>query len=174
MSGLTAVHRDIASSPPQSAKPVRIPRRVRQAIDLLLTGECTTQKAAAQRIKMAPETLCRYLKKPATRVFIAQRTRETIDQAQMPAAGTLVKLLDANSEHVRGDIAKHLLAIAGITPPERRGPMVQVNVSPGYIVRLKNAPEDAPGTMLDAMPQGSKPGEPATYSVNDTPVGDDA
>jgi hypothetical protein len=113
---------------------------VRQAIRLLLSGECKTIKAAAVRVKIDYSHLSEQLRKPAARVFMEQRTRETIVSAQMPAASTLVRLLNARSEHVQADVAKYALAIAGIAPPQGSQVTVNVDVSPGFVINLGEGP----------------------------------
>lgn len=134
MAGLTVPDAKTALSMPVSTKRVRIPPRVSKAIRLLLSGECRSIKAAATRVKMDYGHLCESIRKPQVQVFIAQRTRETIVSAQMPAAATIVRLLNDDSGHVQADIAKHVLAIAGIAPPQGNQVTVNVDVSPGYVI----------------------------------------
>ena len=110
---------DIRDKPKQElteidAKPVRerrVPKRIAEAVRLLLTGECRTQKAAAERVGMNETYLSEALRKPHIRMFIERRTRETIANGTLRASARLVELLDASSEHVSLDATKHLLAI---------------------------------------------------------------
>ena len=146
MSGLALKHRDPDQIPPDLRKKPRAPAKVSHALDLLLSGDAKTQKAAAQAAGISPEHLNRWINKPAGRVFIALKARQAIDKAQLPAVGTLIRLLDAKSEHVQADIAKHISAIAGFAPPSNNhGVQVNVNVTPGYVVKLRHAPDAAPG-----------------------------
>lgn len=171
MSGLALKHRDPAQIPPDLRKKPRAPAKVSHALDLLLTGEATTQKAAAQAAGISPEHLNRWINKPAGRVFIAMKAREALDKAQLPAVGTLVRLLNAKSEHVQGDIAKHISAIAGFSPPsERHGVQVNVNVTPGYIVKLRHAADAGPGAgAIDVTPDPA--GEPVAGGTNERAKG---
>lgn len=127
---------------PAPARPPRIPHRVRHAVELILTGACSTQKAAAERAGITPEWLSKALRNPATQAFIARRTRETIATGQMRASARLVELVDASSEHVSLDASKHVLAIAGIAPADSgRGAVnVNVNIAPGYVLDLRDSP----------------------------------
>jgi len=124
-----------------SAAPMVRSPRLRKVIDLLLTGECKTQKAACERVGMHPDHVCRELRKPQVQAFIARETRRTIGNAQMPAAATLVRLLDANSEHVAAQVAERLLAINGIKPDETSRVAVSVDVRAGYVIELRHDTE---------------------------------
>lgn len=126
-----------APAAPKAVKPLRISPKLRHAIELIETGECETQKAAAARAGISQEWLCKALGKSSIQAFIAERTRRTISTAGLAAAGgRLVQLIRASSEHVSLDASKHVLAIAGITPPDTRGPSVNINITPGYVIDL--------------------------------------
>src|SRR3984885_10214698 len=102
------------------AKPVRerqVSKRIAEVVRLLLTGECKSQKAAAERVGMNEGYLSEALRKPHIRVFIERRTRETIGNGSLRASARLVELIDASSEHVSLDASKHMLALNGHQPP---------------------------------------------------------
>lgn len=131
---------------PATQKPgrkARISPRVKRAIELIVTGQCKTQKAAAEQVGITPEHLCHELKKPQAEVFYEQRSRETIARAKMRASRRLEELLDAGSEHVSLDASKHVLAIAGIKPLETGNNInIGINVAPGYVIDMRD-PRDA-------------------------------
>jgi hypothetical protein len=134
------------------AKPVkerRVSKRIAEAVRLLLTGECKTQKAAAERVGMNETYLSEALRKPHIRVFIERRTRETIANGSLRASARLVELLDASSEHVSLDASKHLLAIEGIKPAAEPIANVNVNVRAGYVIMLD---EDPARKTIDVTP----------------------
>jgi hypothetical protein len=117
-------------------KPPRVSKRLRQVIDLLLSGECRTQKAAAARVGMNADHICRQLKTPQIQALIARETRGTLAAAQAPAAATLINLLDAKSENVQAAVAERLLAIAGHVPDNTTRVAVSVDVRAGYVIDL--------------------------------------
>lgn len=122
----------------------RLTRKARQALDLLATRKAATQKAAAEAVGLAPETLSRILKTSSAQVFLEQRARQTIAVASARASERLVELVDASSEHVSLDASKHVLAIGNIRPPENGSNInVNVGVNVGYVIDL--APQQ-PGT----------------------------
>jgi hypothetical protein len=65
-----------------------------------------------------------------------------IGNAQMPAAATLVRLLDANSEHVAAQVAERLLAINGIKPDDTSRVAVSVDIHAGYVIHLGESSSD--------------------------------
>jgi hypothetical protein len=125
-----------AATVPQPAKRERIPPKIAKAVRMLLSGECKTQKAAAERVGMNASYLCDVLTRPKIQAFIARETRRNITQGTMRASARLVELVDASSEHVSLDAAKHVLAIEGIKPPEQGQVSVNVGVSVGYVIDL--------------------------------------
>jgi hypothetical protein len=139
------------------AKPVRERRvspRIAEAIRLLLTGECKTHKAAAERVRMNYTHLCEALRKPHVRVFIERRIRETIANGTMRASAKLVELIDAESEHVAADVSKHMLAIAGIKPAADSTTLVNINFRAGYVIDLS----DDPPKVIDVTPTPPREG----------------
>lgn len=134
----------LTTTDPKPVRERRISKRLAEVVRLLLTGECKTQKAAAERVGMSAVYLTEAFKKPHVQVFIERRTRETIANGTLRASARLVELLDAASEHVSLDAAKHTLALNGHQPPS--GPAANVNISvmqAGYVLDLRSDEEIA-------------------------------
>ena len=127
-----------AASEQSPVAAVRPSRRIAKAIGLMLSGECRTQRAAAERAGVNASHLCEMLGRPEIRAFVANETRRAIERAQMPAAGVLAALLDAESERVRAEVATRVLAINGIRAEADR-PAVSVDVRVGYVIALDGA-----------------------------------
>jgi hypothetical protein len=145
------------------AKPVRerrISKRLAEVVRLLLTGECKTQKAAAERVGMSAVYLTEAFKKPHVQVFIERRTRETIANGTLRASARLVELIDASSEHVSADVSKHMLAIAGIKPTAEPAALVNINIRAGYVIDLSDDPPSAKVINMTPTPprEGCKDG----------------
>jgi hypothetical protein len=85
----------LTATEPKPVKERRVSKRIAEAVRLLLTGECKTQKAAAERVGMNETYLSEALRKPHVQVFIERRTRETIANGTMRASARLVELIDA-------------------------------------------------------------------------------
>jgi hypothetical protein len=153
MSDIATLEPTPAQSAPVPAKRERIPPRVKRAIEALVTGEVKLQKEAAKLVGLSDTYLCGALKKPAAEAFYARRSREIIRGATMRASARAVQLLDAASEHVSADMTKHLLAINGIKPAESSQVSVNVAISPGYVIDLRD-PRDVtprPNTLTESV-----------------------
>jgi hypothetical protein len=140
---------ELTATDPKPVKERRVSKRIAEAVRLLLTGECKTQKAAAERVGMNETYLSEALRKPHIRVFIERRTRETIANGSLRASARLVELIDAGSEHVSADVSKHILAIEGIKPAAGPTTLVNVNIRAGYVIDLSDEP---PMKTIDATP----------------------
>jgi hypothetical protein len=151
---------DIHDKPKQEltatdAKPVkerRVSKRIAEAVRLLLTGECKTQKAAAERVSMNYTHLCEQLKMPHVRVFIERRTRESIANGSLRASARLAELLDASSEHVSLDASKHMLALNGYKPTAESAAQLNLSVTCGYVIDLRSDEEVAAAKAVDVTP----------------------
>jgi hypothetical protein len=160
---------DIRDKPPQEltttdAKPVRERRvspRVRHAIDLLLTGQCRLKKDAAAKAGLTPERLSRALKESHVVEYLTAQTRVLLAQSQVPAAATMLRLLDqAKSEHVQKDVAIHLLGISGHKPAGEPSTLVNINIRAGYVIDLSDDPPrtiDVTPPMIDVTPIDDDP-----------------
>jgi len=139
------------------AKPVRerrVSKRLAEVVRLLLTGECKTQKAAAERVGMNETYLSEAFRKPHVRMFIERRTRETIANGTLRASARLVELLDAGSEHVSLDASKHMLAIAGIKPAAQPTTNLNIQVA-GWALDLRRDEEIAAGKPIRRRDTGA-------------------
>jgi hypothetical protein len=128
---------------PKPARERRIPSRVAKAVELLLSGEVRTHKAAAERVGLNYQHLSKMLNRDYVRVFIERRARQTIAAGQMRASRRLVELIDAGSEHVSLDATKHMLGIGGIAPAPTPSLNVNIELKAGYVIDLS---ERNPGT----------------------------
>jgi hypothetical protein len=140
---------------PSRKKDRPLPRKISLAVEMLVSGEKRTITAAAQAVGLTREHLSKALRSPRAQVFLEQKTRETLSASRAPAAATLLRLLDqAKSEHVQKDIATTLLAMNGHQPVERTSPLVSINITPGYIVKLKHFEAERPAApIIDVTPE---------------------
>lgn len=63
----------------------------------------------------------------------------------------MLALIDAQSEHVSLDASKHVLGIAGISPPERAGVVINNNVAPGYVINLGDGAAAVQSSTIDGQ-----------------------
>jgi hypothetical protein len=144
---------ELTTTDPKPIRERRVSKRIAEVVRLLLTGECKTQKAAAERVGMNAGYLSEALRKPHVRVFMERRVRETIANGTLRASARLVELLDASSEHVSFDASKHLLALNGHQPPSGPAALVNLNVTCGYVIDLRSDEEvAAQARVIDVTP----------------------
>lgn len=131
---------------PKPVKTKPISKRVIHAVQLLVTGECKTIKAAAEQANLSREGLSKALSKVHVASYLEQQTRVALSRSQAPAAATLIRLAtDAASEHVQKDAAIHLLNIAGHKPRQDAQVSVNVQVKAGFVIDLSEP--DKPAAM---------------------------
>lgn len=134
-------------------KPVRkrrIPKRIAEVVRLLVTGQCKTQRAAAERCGMSETYISEALRKPEILAFIEQETRVALSRSQAPAAATLIRLAtDAASEHVQKDAAIHLLAMNGHKPKADAQVSVNIDIKAGYVIDLTDDAKVIEGRIRD-------------------------
>ncbi|MCC6314809.1 MAG: hypothetical protein IT337_12445 [Thermomicrobiales bacterium] len=124
---------------------------MQQALALLATRGMT-QRDAARKAGISEFHLSRELRKPQIQAFIARKARESISVGALRASARVLELLDAASEHVSLDASKHVLAIEGIRPPDQSQPLVNIAISPGYVIDLSGGSHVA-----DQRDDGAKP-----------------
>lgn len=126
--------------PVKPVKERKVSKRVLHAIDLLVSGQCRTQKDAAEKAGLTRERFCRALKESHVIGRLELAVKRQLATSAAPAAGTLLTLLtEAKSEHVRKDCAQTILGMNGIHATGERGPLVSIGIGggPGYILDLR-------------------------------------
>ncbi len=138
--------------PEQRKRP--IPKRVREAITLIVEGRARTIAAAARKVSMSREGLSRALSHPAAVQHLKERAAKQVALGAGRAAARLIQLLDAKSEHVAAEMTKHTLAIAGIKPASDAQVNVNLEVRAGYVICLTdpNAAGDAKMKVVSPQP----------------------
>jgi hypothetical protein len=121
-------------------KPKRVPPKIGQIVDWLVTGACKNQKAACERANLDPSYVSRELRKVHVRVFIDRKVRETLANGTMRASAKLLELLDSDSDHVALDAVKHELALHGIKPANDSQVSINIDARAGFIIDLSDEP----------------------------------
>lgn len=146
---LPAISQEPAEKALKPTAKKRISPRVIHAVELLVSGECKTIKAAAEKANLTREGLSKALSKVHVASYLEQQTRVSLARLQAPAVGTLARLMSAaTSEHVQNDVAKHVLAIAGHKPRADSQVSVNVEVKAGFVIDLSEGDQRGNGTRL--------------------------
>lgn len=138
---------------PEGDKEGKISRRLAHAIDLMLSGKCTTQASAANESGLTREHLNRQLRKAHVRAFIARRTSENFVGLVPLAAATLARIMSGPNAVAALNASLTVLKQFGVVAQDG-GPSVSVNVeSPGYVIYLGEARRERLGAIDGAAPQ---------------------
>ena len=126
----------------KTGKPPRIGRKIKQAVDLILSGECASQKAVCERVGISESYLSRSLKKDNIQAFITRATAKSIATGKLAATATVLRLLQGGrSEHVQLQASELILGLNGMHASPS-APSVTVSLGGGggvgYIVCLAN------------------------------------
>ena len=136
---------------PKKERP--LPAGITRAIEGLCNGEYRNITLAAEAQGYTRSHLSKALRLPRAQAFVEQRTRELLSASRMPAAATLLRLLEfAQSERVKTDIAIHLLAVNNHKPPASGSPVVNIGLSVGYVIDLSGDPPRNAKPIIDLAP----------------------
>jgi hypothetical protein len=128
---------------PPPAEPVpalRIPKKVRRAIDVMASGECRTITEAAEKVDFARETLSRALAKPHIAEHMRQKVLKALAMGAARAGAVKLELLDSDNGIVCDRASSFVLGLA--TTPSIS---LNIDVKAGYIIDI--SPD--PGEIID-------------------------
>lgn len=157
-----------ATKRPLGPKRVRISPKLRQALDLLASGECKTQRAAAARANLSEEHISRMLATPQIQSFIAEKIRRNLERGALRASSRLPELVDAVSEQVSFQASRQLLIAQGHIAPESSGVHVNTHVNVGYVIDWRSARNQI-GDQTQDEPKPLAPIVDVTPKAGETP-----
>jgi hypothetical protein len=122
--------------PADTGPPKRISKKVRAAINLMISGETKTIKDAAEKVGLARESLSRALSTPHVAEHLRQKVVRHLAIAGMRAGATKTELLDSDSEIVRDRASTFILGLAGIAPAATPSVSLNLEIKAGYVIDL--------------------------------------
>jgi len=141
----------------RSGRPKLPSKKMRRVIALLATKKFRDISDAAKRVGLSRETCYRAFRQPHVANYMRAQVAGRLTAGTQRASARLLELVDAKSEHVSGDCARHVLAIDGFKPPEAGNSVnVTANLTAGYTIILDRG-RPLPG----AMPVIDEQGGPA-------------
>jgi hypothetical protein len=133
--------------PTDIGPPKRISKKVRAAIDALVSGECKKICDAAAKVGLARESLSRALSTPHVAEHLRQKVLRHLAIHAARAGATKVELLDSASELVRDRASSFVLGLAGIQPATNPSISVNLDIRAGYVIDLSDDPPPAMRTI---------------------------
>lgn len=131
------------ATPPAPLKERQLSKKLRKALHFLETGECSTQRAAAERAGMSEFQLSRRIREPQVQAFIARKRSENISVASIRASAKAIKLVDSESDHVAAKMTLALMSHTGDIKGDSSQVSVSVGVSVGYVIDLSGSTPSA-------------------------------
>lgn len=126
----------------RSDKP-RISRKLRRVLDLLVSGECRTIKAAAMQAGLNADYVRRAIKSPPVMRLVDARIRANLAAATLRGSERLAELVDSSSQKTSLEATLAALRVGGYYAPDNPSVAMSVNVgnAPGYVINLERATE---------------------------------
>jgi hypothetical protein len=121
--------------------PKRISKKVRAAIDLMVTGDCKKIIEAAEKVGLARESLSRALSTPHVAEHLRQKVLRHLAIAAARAGAVKSELLDSDSEIARDRASSFILGLAGIAPATAPSISLNLEIKAGYVIDLREPEE---------------------------------
>jgi hypothetical protein len=135
-------------APTEPLPPRRISKKVRAAIDAMVSGNCKTVAEAAEKGGMARESLSRALSTPHVAEHLRQKVLRHLAIAAARAGYVKGDLLDSDNEIVRDRASSFVLALAGIRPESAPSININLEMKAGYCIDISPDPSE----MVDPQP----------------------
>jgi hypothetical protein len=127
-------------APAETGPPKRISKKVRAAIDAMVSGECKKICDAAAKVGLARESLSRALSTPHVAEHLRQKVLRHLAIHAARAGATKVDLLDSSNEMARDRASTFVLGLAGIAPASTPSVSLNIEMKAGYIIDLTDDP----------------------------------
>jgi hypothetical protein len=137
---LAALDQPAAAAVGDMGPPKRISKKVRAAIDAMVSGECKKIVDAAAKVGLARESLSRALSTPHVAEHLRQKVLRHLAIHAARAGATKVDLLDSNNEMARDRASTFVLGLAGIQPATTPSVSLNIEVKAGYVIDLSDDP----------------------------------
>jgi hypothetical protein len=129
-------------APADIGPPRRISKKVRAAIDAMVSGECKKICDAAAKVGLARESLSRALSTPHVAEHLRQKVLRHLAIHAARAGATKTELLDSPSELVRDRASSFVLGLAGIQPASQPSINLNIEMKAGYVIDLSDDQQD--------------------------------
>ena len=134
-------------APADIGPPKRISKKVRAAIDAMVSGECKKICDAAAKVGLARESLSRALSTPHVAEHLRQKVIRHLAIAGARAGAVKVDLLDSDNAIARDRASSFVLGLAGIQPATNPSISVNLDIRAGYVIDLSDDPPPAMRTI---------------------------
>jgi len=127
-------------APAEPLPPRRISKKVRAAIDTMVSGKCKRICDAAEHVGLARESLSRALSTPHVAEHLRQKVLRHLAIAAARADYVKGELLDSDNAIARDRASSFILGLAGIQPATNPSVSVNLSIRAGYVIDLTEDP----------------------------------
>jgi hypothetical protein len=134
---------DTAPPTAPSAEPAparRISKKVRDGIGFMVSGDCKSIAAAAEKAGLSREHFTRELSKPRIAEHLREKVLKQLAIQAARAGAVKGELLDSANEMVRDRASSFILGLAGIKVDPSPGVAVNIEIKAGYVIDLTDDP----------------------------------
>jgi hypothetical protein len=144
------------TAPQPRARP--IPRKIKDAIEAMLSGKARNLTQAAKVAGISREYLSRTLtNRPDVVEYAKNRAARVLGIGASVAAAKMMELIHSSSQRVGFEASRHVLALSGIKPPPDTSMNVNIELKAGYVIdlsgRIRAGPKIVAGQVVDAQPE---------------------
>src|SRR6202165_1241096 len=129
---------DQPPAPAESGPPKRISKKVRAAIDAMVSGDCKQIKEAAAKVGLARESLSRALSRPHVAEHLRQKVLRHLAIAAARGGAVKGELLVSDSEMARDRASSFVWGLAGIGPAVPPSISLTLEIKAGYVIDLSD------------------------------------
>ncbi|WP_377830322.1 hypothetical protein ACFKHW_17330 [Bradyrhizobium lupini] len=134
--------------PAPVAKPKPISKKIRAAIDAMVSGDAKTITDAAEKAGISREHLSRELGRPHIAKLLHDKTARNLSIHAAKAGATKVDLMSSAIDMVRDRASSFVLGLAGIAPDAAAGHQHRGGGSrAGYLIDLRDE-QTVPGLVI--------------------------
>jgi hypothetical protein len=120
----------------QSEKRKPVSRKVRAAVDAMVSGNAKTITAAAEAAGVSREHLSRELSKPHIAQFLQDKVSRSLALSSARAGAVKTELLDCENAMVRDRASSFVLGLVGIKPETAPSANISIEIRAGYVIDL--------------------------------------
>jgi hypothetical protein len=129
-----------APAPVEPISTRRISKKVRAAIDIMVSGDAKTIREAAEKVGLARESLSRALSTPHVAEHLRMKVLRFLAMSAARAGAVKVDLLDSDNAIARDRASSFVLGLAGIAPASTPTVSLNIEVKAGYVIDLSDDP----------------------------------
>jgi hypothetical protein len=135
-------------APTEPVPPRRISKKVRAAIDAMVSGKCKRICDAAEHVGLARESLSRALSQPHVAQHLREKVLRHLAIAAARAGYVKGELLDSDNAIARDRASSFILGLAGIQPAGNPTVSLNLDIRAGYVIDLTSDRGEGPAMRI--------------------------